>query len=717
MKNLRAARTTRRLAAIEALESRIALSADGLTWGNAPYLSISFAPDGTEIDGNSNQLFASMETIATEGVWQEAIVDAFQTWAHETNGDIFVTSDSGDDFGIQGRTVGDDRFGDIRIGAIPLRNEVFAIGVSRGFVAGTWSGDVLFNSELFSANAANPIASIDDVLRIAMHEAGHVYGFDDSTDPNHVMHDTGIPQVSQPSAAELDELWARFGMRSPDINERSESNDVPENGDATHMYSSDSGFDGSTPLIHHGDIGRNDVDYFRFDNLEAPFYVGDVTFEVRTSGLSQLQPAAIEIRGDDGVVVPSRLSNIDADGSDGRVAVTLRISPGDDDRYFVGIRSDSTGINGVGGYALVTTFDGLVASDPIATERLTSNQFRFLEGDDIQDVFAAGPNGDVTPFFRDDFHTNDFLGAATILEPVPGFEDGVKYELLASISNLIDIDYYTFQSADFGTLGTDNVMTFLLESFESPGFEPIIDVFDATGAIVEYKQLLRHDGSRVIQVSNLDQAADYFLRVGGDLNSQINTGSYRVSMRGGVNEQDLELWKADSTSAGHREFVYFASRPELTMFALQGLGIPGDKLMVTVASLGGALVTQFGTPTNQFRSTNSVLLPRGAYRVRIESSGGGDVPFELLKATLTDPLAVIFIDVQQTPVYHVDDVDDVFVFPGGPAGGGTEFQTPPLPRHVVIDSMIHAVHELDEQSSTETQGGPEFGLLSRSEPS
>ena len=89
-----------RLQAIESLEARIALSAEGLAWGNAPYLSISFAPDevagaATEIDGEPNQLFASMNAIAPEEVWQDAIVDAFQTCAHNTNGDIVVKSDSG----------------------------------------------------------------------------------------------------------------------------------------------------------------------------------------------------------------------------------------------------------------------------------------------------------------------------------------------------------------------------------------------------------------------------------------------------------------------------------------------------------------------------------------------------------------------------------------------------------------------------------------------
>ena len=126
----------------------------------------------------------------------------------------------------------------------------------------------------------------DDIFRIALHEAGHVFGFEDSSDPTDVMHAVGIPQVSQPSVGELDELWARFGQRSADFNERGGSdnnNNAP--GRATHMYSSSSGFDGTTPLINHGDLNANDVDYYRFDNLDedspaiSQEYVGDVTFE------------------------------------------------------------------------------------------------------------------------------------------------------------------------------------------------------------------------------------------------------------------------------------------------------------------------------------------------------------------------------------------------------------------------------------------------------
>ena len=168
---------------------------------------MSFAPDGTQVAGKSSALFDHLSSIGDIDQWQEAILRAFQTWSVNTNADIGVVEDGGQPFGSDGEMQADVRFGDIRVGAMPLNRNVFAVGVTRGFVAGTWSGDILFNTQV-------SLATLDDVFAVALHEAGHAFGLEDNDDPQSLMFRTGIPTARVLSAEELAELQLRFGQRS-----------------------------------------------------------------------------------------------------------------------------------------------------------------------------------------------------------------------------------------------------------------------------------------------------------------------------------------------------------------------------------------------------------------------------------------------------------------------------------------------------------------------
>ncbi len=663
-------RNFRTLTRGESLEQRLALSAEGLAWGNAPYLSLSFAPDGTLADGTSSALFAHMNSIASESQWQTAIVDAFHTWAIQTNGDVGVVADSGDEFGVDGQTRGDERFGDIRIGAIPMRESVYAIAVQSGSVAGTWAGDVFFNT-----NRLSELTSVDEVYRVALHEAGHVFGMDDSGNASSLMFSTGIPQVSQPSPEDLDELWARFGQRSPDHYDREESNDVP--GAATHLYSSGS-FDGTTPLIFHGDIGANDTDFYRLDILDH--YAGTVSLEVRTAGLSQLRPTIQVFSEETGALVAS-----DTMGADGQVSVVLPATAvAADDRFYVKVDSEPATIHSIGSYALVGTFDALLQTTPEVVDRFASPEFRFLEGDDIRDVFAGDVNG-VIPFFGDDLHTNDTLQVATVLEPVPGFNEGVKYELLGSISDAADADFYALQSAaNDPPNGNSGVATFYVQSIGDVNFDWDITVFDAAGNALPFHNLLNHDGERLIQVTNLESDAQYFVGIQSPAES-MGTGNYRLTMLGGLESTELSVWRQDVVSNENaREFTKFVLRPELTMFAMDGQSAESSAMTVSVYRLSeSAPLVEINGSTAGFKSANSVLLSPGVYRVVVETTAETPTPFSIISERLSDPLAVIFVPIGNNPVMKLDDFDEEFVFP--------DENEPPQPPDDPAREFPHAV--------------------------
>ena len=104
----------------EQLESRLLRAAVGLPWTDPAHLTLSFAPDGTAIAGNSSSLFQDLGAqFPTTAAWQDDIVRAFQTWASVTNISVGLVSDNGAPFGTAGLMQGDPRFGDIRIGVRP----------------------------------------------------------------------------------------------------------------------------------------------------------------------------------------------------------------------------------------------------------------------------------------------------------------------------------------------------------------------------------------------------------------------------------------------------------------------------------------------------------------------------------------------------------------------------------------------------------------------
>src|SRR5262245_4077745 len=164
----------RKRLSLELLEDRTMPALFGVAWPDPEHLTLSFAPDLTEVLGSQSQLFKVLDQQAPTAAWEREILRAFQTWAVNANINIGLVADSGAALGSSGLLEGDPRFGDIRIATYPLDHDVVAVAMPFDWAAGTWSGDVKLNSTYtFGIQPSDPGY---DIFSVLLHEAGHVFG-------------------------------------------------------------------------------------------------------------------------------------------------------------------------------------------------------------------------------------------------------------------------------------------------------------------------------------------------------------------------------------------------------------------------------------------------------------------------------------------------------------------------------------------------------------
>ena len=89
-------RTLSRKLSVEQLEDRLTPTW-GIPWPSPTTLTLSFVPDGTNVSGTPSNLFALLGP--NTSVWETEILQAYQTWAIESNINIGLVSDDGAPWG------------------------------------------------------------------------------------------------------------------------------------------------------------------------------------------------------------------------------------------------------------------------------------------------------------------------------------------------------------------------------------------------------------------------------------------------------------------------------------------------------------------------------------------------------------------------------------------------------------------------------------------
>ncbi|HEX4612918.1 MAG TPA: matrixin family metalloprotease, partial [Urbifossiella sp.] len=458
---------------IEPLEDRTVPTALGSPWPNPGALTLSFAQNGTPVGDQTSQLSAAFGGIAP-AVWQREILRAFQTWAVQTNANIAVVTDGGQAFGTPGQAQGDFRFGDIRVGAVPLSGDSLANATAFDWGAGTWSGDLLFNTLASFAAAGKAPTSADDIFTVALHEAGHVFGLDHSADPASPMYATYTGPKTGLTPADIATVQSYYGPRLPDAYEGARGNNTF--GTATPVDS----VTGAARLT--ADVGSNaDVDVYSLLNTTL---LGGLQVRVQTSGISLLTPK-VQVYDGWGRL----LASATAAGPGQDVSVTIPstlLNLG----YYVKVSGATPDVFGIGGYQMsVVRTSGLILPH-VLTDLLTGNSL--LGAVSLDGLLGPAGGSDVT----------------------------------AAVDSKADVDYYSVRVPPT-TGDTPEAMVVSITNTSGKA-HPDLAVFNAAGQPAPFQILTSNAATLTIQVTQIARDGEYYIRVSNPPGTDA-TGRYHLT--------------------------------------------------------------------------------------------------------------------------------------------------------------------------------------------
>jgi hypothetical protein len=595
---------------LEPLEDRLMPSTTGIPWPDPAHLTLSFAPDGTQINGTASNLLAMLNKQAPTATWQRTILQAVQSWAATTNINVGVVSDGGQPFGTTGALEGDSRFGDIRIGAEPLGNGTVGIGAPFQWDGTTWSGDIILNSKYtFGINGTAQY----DLFTVIAHEAGHAFGIEDTTaSTSSVMYASYNGAKTGLSSQDIGDIQSLYGVRSPD---RVSNNQLST---ATPI--------GSQPTAFVADIAStSDVDYYQ---LATPLALGlsGFTVTLQTSHFSSLL-GSLAVYDASGHLVASTAAT---DPMNGDLVLQVRASI-PLTTYYIRVGSNTGSVFGVGSYRLAVDY---VYDNPL---------FGLLGS-------VTGAVGDLvtSPWtFVNDLGANNSLGTAALLAPLFASPGDARFQYLyqGNISDSSDTDYFQLHSFAGG-----QTMTAMVWSMDATNpLYPRISVFDAHQNPIPVDVLANDNGSYSIQITNVAANAVYYVKVAAlNPNGSNNAGNYFL----GVNFHSSPaaalatmysgtIAQGASTDSGTLT-VNQSGLINLRLTASTGSTTDQSSLEMSILDSKGDVVAIL-TTNGQPPVTSVVYLQAGKYTVKYQVStpGGAEAPsmnYWLDGEALSDPM-------------------------------------------------------------------------------
>jgi hypothetical protein len=617
----------RRRLRLESLEDRCVPAIWGNPWPDSPHLTLSFAPDGTLVGNQQSQLFGLLANAGgnSSTAWQLEVLRAFQTWAVNADINVGLVVDGGQAFGTPGTLQGDARFGDVRIGGELL--DPFQLAFTQPFdpTAGTWAGDVLFNTGYpFGINQPGT----NDLFSVALHEAGHVFGLDDGSDVTSVMYDSYRGPRTGLSAGDVSMLQALYGARQPDTYEGASGNNSLATATPIGLFGSPRG------LVYADITTLADVDYYKVQLTQ-----GAATVQVQTSGISLLNAQLLVYDSSQQLVASVAAS----DPRSGDLAVHLPAGPSSA-TYYVRVQGASSDVFGIGSYQLRVVPDGMV---------------------------PPSPPGNSPPAVVPDSNTNDTLASATVLtrknaQTDPHFD----YAYTASVSSAADVDFYMIRAPKTVPAGTQSVMTVMVWGTGVSALDGKVTVYDQNGNVVQGTVLVHEGGNYVLQLPQAQLNARYYVAVSavtpggatdvGNYFLGVDIGSVATPFDSLVSSS-LSPTAAQATANGwttQPNLSFTAYRDQIFHFVLNAgtrtTTTGAASVQMTISDAAGNVVATLVATAGDTR-TLTLFLARGDYVIRftgINPTGAATDPldYELSGLSLSDPIEPYLIDPTLAPV-------------------------------------------------------------------
>lgn len=615
------------------LEDRLTPAGFGNTWIDTN-LTVSFAPDGTDVSGAPSALFGALGARMTTAEWQDVVRGAIQEWASVTNLNFAIVPDDGRPIGSPGPMQGSPHVGDIRISARPLSDNVMAITNPPDLIS-PYAGEIILNSNKVFDTDGSP--GTVDLRTVMLQEVGHALGLGNSDDECSVMYEHGgSPCMDAEDVAAIQALYGvRQADRFDDLHPNATlmtSSGLTYIQESTDLVGTD-GTQGAWPFVALGDITTgDDIDTYY---VTPPKEQINPTVVIQTGGMSsvRLQVSVYYRVASAGANAGRLLATTSTADADGNYVLPFTPTAGWYTYYIRVHAASDAGPFNVGSYRLAMG-NGLTAiPESQYTTKISTPSGTVTESSD----WASGRSA------------NDTLATAIKLGIARDSSDARwDYSGTATFGSASDTDTYEVRTA----AKSGNVL--LVSVNTAGGSDPVVTVFDGRGNALATETLLRNGNVTIVQLRGAKQNATYYVSVReADPAKWAGPAAYQIGIDFRAAAVALDTFAAGTLTEAAPQLARTLEVTRSQMFRFQMTATDAADAVATAARFtvfdanGTAVFTMVSR--NGQTVIGDVLLAPGTYTVVIAGATIDGSPLKGLQIdarymTLTDPIGPELVD-------------------------------------------------------------------------